>query len=689
MRKILIIWILMIASLSAQSFDLCYVVNNITDTTNTALQYDRRFIRYFNDYRGYTVHVITDDSAALITNLNDYDGYYISATATGTSLAALKPTTKGVLIADNESRSYFDFATNVVAGFYYGTDWRLNRTDSTEWASRRMSNQIYFAFNSNSIIYAFRGVPSSAKKLFSPVGRGFGNEADSGWCFIIPQGGALATSGTAAGHRGVIMPMYPMMTATTYYGGYCHPWELLGNMAGQVFSDTLNPCDEKICFSYDRGGELEMMGAEFPSSSLEMFAWARIGNDYGASLLFVRLPNWSKKLQANHKADSLIWFWRYNGAGFESPPAGDVYSGFNFWAHIYAIADSISWECIKVDSTSYAPVRADSSVKVKTILNDTTIAVTAGVKYNFQYLYNKGSYIIPQSGAAYGEKRSIWSIKNGTTAQGVVNGDTIYYTSAFTGAIAEGDSLKLWGRVRHWPNRFNSRNDTTGGTIIPWGTADLQSGRDYSVQAFDSFLFNSSTMPQSASSFVKWKVDGSMFSSLYNGMLVKTSTVGPFRDSMDIEIAGASINNPCPSTPYVNGQQEFWLYTSPSEPPISMVADLDTVYFIATAGGGNPAPKYNIISEVDNKALTIDNISEATAWLTANTVYGNEAPVVILNSINIIGLSPGVHVGSVTVNDSDATPTSITYYVHLTLNAAPTSGTKLGADVKLGTGIKM
>ncbi|MGB5107335.1 MAG: hypothetical protein WBP42_11550 [Candidatus Zixiibacteriota bacterium] len=342
------------ATVAASGFDLAYVVN--TDTVYANLTYDRDFIDYYNLKRHYIVHVIRDDSAALITDVDAYDGYFISETLSGSTLTNLKSTTKGVFMADRAMNDDFDVATSTIGPFLLGEPstalWTLGKVTTSHWITSQMSPQIYFDFSSNNASYPFMGLPSSAQVLFNSTLRNWdgiaGDPNDTSYCYVIETGGALATSGTAAGRRAIGLCFYPFFTSSVsalIQGGYCHPVELLGNMSAWVFSDEGNTADGGYnCYSHEQH-EVNQGWAEFGSNWQATFSAGRLGWDYRIGLMFLRLWSMQAKILPGWAPDSLVLTIPVaaTGFGFEGPPTGDLFSGFDLWIKGYEITAAAQW----------------------------------------------------------------------------------------------------------------------------------------------------------------------------------------------------------------------------------------------------------------------------------------------------------------------------------------------------------
>lgn len=545
------------------NLQIAYVVD--TDTTFAGNVNDTSMINFLKNDMDYIVYVISDDSARAITSVNAYDGYFLSAKislTTGQNFDNLRPTTKGVFIADPVLYNDFDVASSVVSSpsiYLLGTEWRLSKIDST-WVTGQMFPEIYFLFSSNSGANLFTGLPSGAKVLFAPTTHpnwdGTLGTPDSSFCYTIETGVGLATSGTAAGRRAVGLCFNPFMTGSTLSsGGYCHPRELLGNMVSWVFSDQTNSYSVGYaCFSFDRQ-ELRQSWAEFGGHDPQMFAAGRIGYDYGPGLIFLDIPEYQRKVLPGYKVDSLVWTYPYNGAGIDSPPAGDQYSGFDFWEHFYAIDPSYNWQSCVIDSTQYDPVRADSTT-ILSVVNNSTVVLNKSIYLSTQYIPAYGSFFRVKTGVAAGQQVGITRIgPNGTTLK-----DTVFLATPIA-SMQAGDNVKLFGRVRNWANRYNAVNDTVGGNIVPWSAKNLVGGIDYLIPALDSFRFNASTFPQTTG-VARFVFPGSAFNN-WNGIIGKSTNIGTFQDSMDVELAPRAVNSPRESN-----HQSFELYTSLQGEPV-------------------------------------------------------------------------------------------------------------------------
>lgn len=343
-------------TVAANTWDLAYVVDS--DTVYANLTYNQQFIDYYNLVRHYVVHVITDDSARAITSPDAFDGYFISETVSltvGQNFNNLRPTTKGVLIADRGMSDDFDVATAAVGPFLLGEAGTgvqtLQAVNTSNWITAQMSPRIYFDFNVNYGCFPFTGIPASAKVLFNSTLRNWdgvaGYPTDTSYCFIIDAGGALATSGTAAGRRAVGLCFYPFFTnvSSLIQGGYCFPLELLGNMSAWVFSDEANPVDGGYnCYSHEQY-EVNQGWDEFGLNYLAAFYGGRIGWDFRVGIMMFRLWNMEKKILPGWAPDSLVLTipLAVGAFGIDTPPAGDSYDGFDLWVKAYEVISPTQW----------------------------------------------------------------------------------------------------------------------------------------------------------------------------------------------------------------------------------------------------------------------------------------------------------------------------------------------------------
>ena len=563
------------------------------DTVYANLTYDRQWIDFFRDKMGYKVKVITDDAAAAITNVDAYQGYFLSATITGANLSNLRTTTKGVILCDQGLYGYFLVANGQTPVTLLTSSWTLNRLDATHAITNRMFDKINFNYSDNVGSYGYTGLPGGAKVLFSPSNKKWdgiwGDAIDTAFCYAIESGDAL-TTGVATGRRVVALSHYALMTQVAD-GGWCHPFELMGNIASWAFGDEANAyATEYNCYSNDLatspGPEVEQEWDEFgplTTTGREVYTGARFGFDSGyLGLGFLNFRYWDWKVAPGFVPDSLIWTYKINYRGFntDNPPA--------LPSDTITLATIISATRLTFDTTTlnhFSMYDLHFAGDGKGVLIRSNIGADTT---------QKGDTITIAGGSRNGTNDTLYYTRCGTPISGVTacsgffNGTAgsqvrlimadpysgfdfwvkIYKilpqivwdtpkASASQGGNPEGSS------TRTWANRNFIKSGNTDS--VRWSAPNLVAGVDYAAAALDSFRFNKGTFKPDGTSEIRIKILGSEFTNPeYNGFVWKTFDLTGLggTDSSDIEIIP-------PSVVTVNGLiiQKFEMYLSEQSQP--------------------------------------------------------------------------------------------------------------------------
>ena len=570
---------------------IAYVVNS--DTVYANLTFDRQWIDFFRDKMGYKVKVMTDDAAAAITDVEAYHGYFLSATISGANLANLRTTTKGVIICDQLLYDDYLVATGQTAVTFLTNSWTLDRLDATHAITNRMFDKIKFEYTSNVASYGYTGLPSGAKVLYCPSNKKWdgvwGDANDTSFCYAIETGDAL-TTGVATGRRVVALSHYSQLTQLAD-AGWCHPFELMGNIASWAFGDEQNAyAAEYNCYSNDiatsPGPEVEQAWDEFGgllTTGREVYPGARFGFDEGyLGLGFLNFRYWDWKVAPSFIPDSLIWTYKinYRGYGTDNPPAlpSDTITLATIISATRLTFDTTTLNHISMYdlhfSTTGKGVLVRSEIGADTTQQGDTITFAGGSRNGSNdtlYYTRCGS---PISGAT-----SCSGFFNGTAGSQVrlIMSDSyggfdfwvkIYRilpqtvwdlprASASQGGNPEGSS------TRTWANRNFIKSGNTDS--VRWSAPNLVAGVDYSEAAIDSFRMNKDTFKPDGTSEIRFKLPGNVFTNPeYNGFVWKTFDLTGLSgtDSSDIEIVP-------PSVVTVNGLivQKFEMYLSPQSQP--------------------------------------------------------------------------------------------------------------------------
>lgn len=677
MNRILLLIFLVIAFVgTAQGATIAYVVNN--DTTYANLTYDRQWIDFFTNDMGYTVKVITDDSAGAITSVNNYDGYFLSATMTSANLTNLLSTTKGVVICDQLMYDDFLVATGQTAATLLTDRWILDRSDSTHAVTKYMFNKIMFSYASNSASYGYTGIADGATVLFNPSNKnwtGALGTPDTAFCYVIETGANL-TTGTAAGRRAVALPFYALLTSTTD-AGWCHPYELMGNIAGWAWNDSANAYNSGYnCYSTDRatdpGPEVREAWAEWGSNWRYVYYGGRTGDDGMMGLLFLALHDWSRKAMVGMEPDSFRFTYTipYRSFGTDAPPT---------------LTDSITLATI-VSSTR--------------LTYDTTTLSRSYFDLKYCGASSRGIVVRSGSGADTVQKGDTITLAGGSRSG---TNDTLYYArtgagffNGTTGTVIRlsivdpfGGSdfwLKFYAITRNyewttplaylneggnpeghatrtWINRNYIVNGATG--AVAWDDSNLTPGVDHEAAAVDSVQMNISTFTADGGTF-SITVPGSYLNDPdFRWLVGKSLNVGARLDSTDVEIVPSSID-------VVRGStiQQFEVFMSAAV-PLTIAVD-SAVLHVSGEVDGDAQFLTNYVRNSGDGVMLIDAVTDNQSWVT-QTVGGSggSTPLLVEHAISMAGTA-GTDTATITVAGSTASNTPQTYLIIRTLTEPST-----------------
>lgn len=706
MKRLLLltlIWIPAFAGMTsrADATTIAYVVNS--DTVYANLTNDRQWIDLFKNQMGYTVKVIKDDSAAAITSVDSYDGYFLSATMTSATLTNLKTTTKGVVICDQLMYDDFDVAT----GQYLATlnyQSVFNRVDSLHSITKYMFNKIYFNFSGGTGHYAYTGLPDSAHVLFTPSVRewdGVEGTPDTSFCYALEAGVPL-TSGTAQGRRVVALSFYGMIGAGATDAGWCHPYELMGNICGWAWGDEENTFNANYnCYSTDRatdpGPEVNEAWCEYGGAHASVFYNGRIGHDNDMGLLFLQSRYWSKKVMPGFEPDSFKFSYRipYGGFGTDNPP------------YLY-------------DTVSIVSVNSTTSMTIDTTTRNLTTVTT--YDWFFQGSQSYGIVIRSGVGADTTQKGDTCRISRPSSGS---NSSAVTYT---IGASSSGSSgiwngtaggqmrlliadpyggfdfwLKMYAIIpttpwnlplasanqggnpegsatRTWANRNFIKSGNTDS--VRWSAFNLAAGVDHEAAAIDSFRVNKTTLsPDGTTASIEFVVPGSYFNDPdFNWLVFKSIDLTGELDSTDVEIVPSSVD-------VVRGTriQKFEMFLSDASPQTLGVDD--TTYTLSGVLGEfeNSFDNYNTVVNTGDGVIAVDSVVDNKSWLFLSNTSGS-TPLAVLHVIDTTGFGVDTDTATVLVYASGADNTPLTYYViySQTAPAAP----EPAATVEKRTGLR-
>lgn len=687
MKRLLLLTILpaLAISLNANALTMAYIVN--ADTVYANLTYNQNWINFFEDQMGYTLAVITDDSAGAITSVDAYDGYFCSATITAANLSNLLTTTKGVVICDQTLYDDFQVAGGVTSEYLLGATWSLNVVDSLHAITQYMSNQITFSFSANNSSWGFTTIPDSAHVLFNPSNRnwdGATGSPDTAFCYAL-ESGVPINSGNAAGRRVVANVMIPLMLASTD-AGYCHPYELMGNMCAWAWGDESNAYNTDYnCYAFDRATppEVQECWCEYGANNNRIYNGARSGYDTEPGVFFLALRNWTDKEMPGMAPDSLVFSYRipYRGFGTDAPPT---------------LTDTITLGTI-VSATrlTYDTTTLDRSYTDLMMCGggSRAIVVRSGVDADTA---QKGDTITIAGGSRNGTNDTIYYAR---TSAGFFNGTTstqvrLSLVDPYSGhdnwvKMYEILPATIWncplaylnqggnpeGSATYtWVNRNFIKSGNTDS--VRWSAHDLASGVDHAAAAIDSFQFTGATFPGDGSVTVRFKIPGSYLDDPDFNWLVFKSTTNVSGDSTDIETVPSNIET-------VRGAyaQTFEVYLSAAASQ-ELAFDDTTLVFSGYVDGS--VASQNVTISSTSGVLAVDSIVLVTGtWLSVDPSTGNTS-LIVANAINTTGLSAGVYSDTAYVYAGAATNTPLKYSATLTLTEAPPEAPPPSAVLRWG-----
>lgn len=708
MKELLIVVLLALPTIlvghqEAEAATIAYVVN--ADTVYANLTYDRQWIDFLEDRMGKTVNVITDDSAALITTPSAYGGYFLSATITGANLSNLDTTSRGVVICDQLMYDDFRVGTGQTGVTALSYQSNFNRVDSAHAITKHMFDRIYFDFNATTYHYAYTGLPDSAHVLFTPSVRewdGIEGTPDTSFCYALESGVPL-TSGTAQGRRVVALSFYGMLTARTDVG-WCHPYELMGNICGWAWGDEQNAYNANYnCYSNDNqttpGPEVQQAWGEYGSlngTGREVYNGARSGEDFFKGIMFLNFRWWDYKTMPGFEPDSLIWQYRiaYHGFGTDNPP------------HVYdtvAIVTVNSTTSMTIDTTTrnlstvstydwfFQGSQSYGIVIRSGVGADTTqVGDTCRISYPSSGQTSAAvTYIVSASsvnpsgiwnGTAGGQMRLLvadpyggfdyWLKVHRIIPQTIWNAPRASLTE---GGNPEGSATRTWANR----NFIKSGNADS----VRWSVGNLAAGVDYEAAAVCSVRINKTTFAPDGSTTIRLNIPGAEFNDpLFNGFVVISTDQAGGIDSTEIEIIGSKVNT-------VRGSfvQKFEMYLSDASPQTLGVED--TTYTISGvygmfANGFN----YNVVVNTGDGVIGIDSVIDNKSWLFLGNASGS-TPLSVLHVIDTTGFGIGADTATVLIYASGADNTPLTYYVIFSQTAPPVETPT--ATVEKRTGLRL
>lgn len=701
MKRLLIV-AAMVAGLwgQGQAITIAYVVNN--DTTYANLTYDRQWIDFFTNDMGYTVKVITDDKAGSIADPDTaaFDGYFLSATMTSANLTNLQSTTKGVVICDQLMYDDFLVATGQTNVTLLTDSWTLDRSDSNHAITKYMFNKIKFSYAANNGSFGYIGVPQGATILFDPANKYWdaSTDPDTAFCYAIDTGDSLVGA-VAAGRRVVALSHYALMTQSTD-GGWCHPYELMGNMAGWAWGDSANAYNTDYnCYSLeiatDPGPEVNQSWAEYGANYRYIYSNGRSGYDGRLGLMFLQSRYWAKKAMAGMEVDSFKFTYKiaYRGFGADNPP------------HLY-------------DTVSIVSVNSSTSMTIDTTTRNLSTVST----YDWYFQGSQGYAIVIRSGVGadttqVGDTCRISAPSSSHTSatvtytisasnvnpSGIWNGTAggsmrllvadpyggfnywlkmyaITPTTVWTAPLAylnEGGSVEGHA-TRTWANRNYIRNGATG--AVAWNATDLTPGVDHPQAAIDSVLMNNTTFEPNGSSTVELVIPGSYLDDPdFNWVVIKSIDSSGGGDSTDIEIIPQSFNTVRGS--YVQKAEVFMSGAS----PLTIAVD-SAILHVSGEVDGDAQFLVNYIRNSGDGVLLIDAVTDNQSWVT-QTVGGSggSTPLLVEHAVSMAGTA-GTDTATITITASTADNTPQTYLIIRTLTGAvePTPA----ATVEKRTGLR-
>lgn len=704
--KRLLISILLVAGIWSQAFAAkAYVVNS--DTVYANLTFDRQWIDLLKNQMGYTVKVITDDSASHITTPTAaYDGYFLSATINGANLSNLDTTASGVVICDQLLYDDFRVASGQVNPANYSTPWNLARVDSTHAVTKYMSGNMSFQFSAITATCPYVGIPSGASVWFTLSNRNWngstGDPNDTSFCYGIEAGGAMASGAAASGRRAVATLFYGLMNSQTD-GGYCHPYELFGNICGWAWGDEENQYNANYnCYSNDNqttpGPEVAQSWGEYgglTGTGREVYNGARTGEDFYKGIMFLNLRWWEYKTMPGFEPDSLIWQYRiaYHQFGTDNPP------------HIY-------------DTVSIVTVNSSTSMTIDTTTRNLSTVST----YDWFFQGSQSYAIVIRSGVGADTTQKGDTCRISAPSQGQNSSAVTYTIGAANGGATvwngtNGGSMRLlvadpyggfdyWLKVhriipqtvwnaprassteggnpegsatRTWANRNFIKSGNTDS--VRWSVGNLAAGVDYEAAAVCSVRMNKATFAPDGTTTVRLNIPGvELDDPLFNGFVVISTDQAGGNDSTEIEMIGSKVST-------VRGSfiQKFEMYLSNASPQTLGVED--TTYTLTGvwgefANGFN----YNTVVNTGDGVIAIDSVVDDASWLFLSNTSGS-TPLSVLHVIDTTGLAVGSDTATVLVYASGADNTPLTYYVIYVLTAPPVETP--AATVEKRTGLRL
>lgn len=668
MKRLLLIACL-VAGMAGKSYGAyCYIVN--ADTVYANLTYDRQWIDLFKDDMGLTVHVITDDSAGAITSVDAYDGYFCSATMTSANLTNLRASTKGIVICDQ--LLYDDFlVASGQTGLVSFSSLVLDRADSNHAVTKYMFNKITFSLSGGTSFYANTGIPQGATILFDPSNKYWdaSTDPDTAFCYAIDTGDSLVGA-VAAGRRVVALSHYGLLTQSTDMG-WCHPYELMGNLVGWAWGIEDNVYNANYnCYSTDiatdPGPEINQAWAEYGVNWRYIYYNGRTGYDSRIGLMFLQSRFWNKKAMPETEVDSfkLSYKINYQGFGSDAPPTltdtitlGTIISATRLLFDTTTLSRSM-YDLHYPGSSKAFVIR--SGIGADTIQMGDTITFTGGSRNGtndtLYYARTAAGFFNGTSGTnvrlAIGDPYGgfdFWLKMYAITP-------TTIWTAPL---VSEGGGNPEGHATRTWVNRTNIRNGATG--AVAWNAVDLTPGVDHSQAAIDSFRVNRTTFAPDGSGLMEFVIPGSYFNSdTFNWVVFKSIDSSGGGDSTDIEIIPQSIANVRGS--YV---QRFEMFLSTASPLV--IGFDDSVLTITAEVDEVVDPLTNYIRNTGDGVLSIESVTDNKSWMVQTTGGGGgNTPLLVSHALNTAGPAR-VDTATVTVTASTASNSPLTYLVIMTL----------------------
>lgn len=668
MKRLLLIALLVAwMTQAAGATTIAYIVN--ADTVYANLTYDRQWIDLFKDDMGLTVKVITDDSAGAITSVDAYDGYFASATMTSANLTNLRASTKGIVICDQLLYDDFLVASGQTSVLQIGNAWYLDRVTNSHPVTQYMSNRIVFDHSGNAGVYAYTGLPSGATVLFSPTVRNWTGDVDTAFCYAIETGDSLVGA-IAAGRRVVNFAHYGLLTSQSD-AGWCHPYELMGNIAGWAWGIEDNIYNANYnCYSTERATppECQQCWTEYGTNWRYIYNNGRTGYDQRLGLMFLSIRDWAQKAMVGTEPDSFVFTYKipYRSYGTDSPPTlTDTITLGTIISSTRALFDTTtlnrSYTDLKLCGQNSRAFVIRSGTGADTVQRGDTISLVGGSRNgtNDTLYYSRTaagffngvdgtqirlSLVDPYSGHSY------WAKMYEILPTNEWNCPLAYLNE---GGNPEGSA------TRTWVNRNYIVNGATG--AVAWNAMDLTPGIDHSAAAIDSFLFNSATFSGDGTDEVRLVIPGSYLNNPdFNWVVIKSIDSSGGGDSTDTETIPQSVNVVRGST-----VQRFEVFMSTASPLVLGVDD--SVLTITAEVDEVVDPLTNYIRNTGDGVLAIESVTDNKSWMVQTTGGGGgNTPLLVFHALNTAGPAR-VDTATVTVTASTASNSPLTYLVIMTL----------------------